>query len=66
MKSHFEKDGAFDRLKLSEIEIQQKIILNFYSVIKETYNKTNKLWDKKVENPFIKAAGFSGAFDFFS
>ena len=64
MKSHFEKDGAFDRLKLSEIEIQQKIILNFYSVIKETYNKTNKLWDKKVENPFIKAAGFSGAFDF--
>lgn len=64
MKSYFEKEGAFDRLKLSEIETQQKIILNFYSAIKETYNKTNKIWDKKIENPFIKAAGFSGAFDF--
>lgn len=64
MKSYFEKDGAFDRLKLTEIETQQKIIINFYSVIKETYNKTNKIWDKKIENPFLKAAGFSGAFDF--
>jgi DGQHR domain-containing protein len=64
MKSYFEKDGAFDRFKLSEIETQQKIIINFYSVIKEAYNRNNKMWDRKVENPFIKAAGFSGAFEF--
>jgi DNA sulfur modification protein DndB len=64
MKPYFEKDGIFDKLKLSEIETQQKIILNFYSAIKDTYNDPNKLWDKKTENPFIKAAGFSGAFDF--
>lgn len=64
MKPYFGKDNAFDRLKLSEIETQQKIIVNFYSVLKETYNRANRLWDKKIENPFLKAAGFSGAFDF--
>lgn len=64
MKTYFEKDGAFDRYKLTEIETQQKIILNFYSAIKEVYNKTYKYWDKKTDNPFIKAAGFSGAFDY--
>jgi hypothetical protein len=63
MKPHFEKDGSFDKYKLSGIESQQRIILNFYAVIKEAYTIA-KIWDKKNENPFIRAAGFSGAFDF--
>ncbi|WP_346857192.1 DGQHR domain-containing protein [uncultured Draconibacterium sp.] len=64
MKPHFEKDAVFSRLKLYEIEVQKKIITNFYSAIKSIYNKSNKIWSRKTENPFIKAAGFSGAFEF--
>lgn len=63
MKPHFEKDGAFAKFKLSDIESQQRIILNFYSVIRDAYTAA-KIWDKKNENPFIKGAGFNGAFDF--
>ena len=63
MKPHFEKGGSFEKYKLSDIESQQRIILNFYSVIREAYTIA-KIWDKKNENPFIRAAGFSGAFDF--
>lgn len=63
MKPHFEKEGSFYKFKLSDIEPQKRIILNFYSVIREVYTVA-KIWDKKNENPFIKAAGFSGAFDF--
>lgn len=64
MKPYFEKGGLFERLKLAEIEIQKRIILNFYSAIKDAYNKSNGLWERKTENPFLKAAGFSGAIDF--
>lgn len=63
MKPHFEKDGAFAKYKLMDIELQQRIILNFYSAIRDAYTVA-KIWDKKSENPFMKAAGFSGAFDF--
>ena len=59
MKPAFERNGTFNQL--SEIEIQQKILLNFYSVI---YKKYEDIWDKPKENLFLRAAGFSGAFDF--
>lgn len=61
MKPAFERNGTFNQLQLSEIEIQQKILLNFYSVI---YKKYEDIWDKPKENLFLRAAGFSGAFDF--
>ena len=61
MKPAFERNGIFNQLQLSEIEIQQKILLNFYSVI---YKKYEDIWDKPKENLFLRAAGFSGAFDF--
>lgn len=61
MKPAFERNGTFNQLQLSEIEIQQKILLNFYTAIK---NKYEDVWDKPKENLFLRAAGFSGAFDF--
>ncbi|MDE6004723.1 MAG: DGQHR domain-containing protein [Oscillospiraceae bacterium] len=64
MKPYFEKDGVFNQMQISEIEIQQKIIFNFYSALKEIYNEADGLWDKKKENIFFKASGFSGAFEF--
>lgn len=61
MKPAFERNGTFNQLQLSEIETQQKILLNFYTVI---YKKYQDIWDKPKENLFLRAAGFSGAFDF--
>jgi DGQHR domain-containing protein len=63
MKSHLEPGGAFSSLKLNEIEMQKKIIENFYLAIKKTYSKAG-IWAKSNENPFLKSAGFSGAFEF--
>lgn len=61
IKPHLNKDGVFNTYNLNEIETQKKIIKNFYTTLKETYGK---FWDIKSENPFFKAAGFNGSFDF--
>lgn len=61
MKPSFERTGSFVQRQLTEIEIQQKIVMNFYSAIR---NKYIDIWDKPKENLFLRAAGFSGAFDF--
>jgi DGQHR domain-containing protein len=64
IKPHLGADGVFNRLQLNEIEVQQRIILNYYSAIKNAYQRANNLWDKSTENPFIKGAGFNGSFEF--
>nr|WP_315233213.1 DGQHR domain-containing protein [uncultured Flavobacterium sp.] len=61
IKPHLNKDGVFNTYNLNEIETQKKIIKNFYTALKDTYKK---FWDIKSENPFFKAAGFNGSFDF--
>lgn len=61
MKPAFEKNGIFNQLQLSEIGIQQKVVMNFYNAIKDKYED---VWDKPKENLFLRAAGFSGALDF--
>ncbi len=61
MKSSFDKNGIFNQLQLGQIETQCKILFNFYSAIKKRYED---IWDKPKENLFLRAAGFSGAFDF--
>lgn len=61
MKPAFERNGIFNQSQLSEIETQEKILLNFYTAIK---NKYIDVWEKPRENIFLRAAGFSGAFDF--
>ncbi|MBX2974741.1 MAG: DGQHR domain-containing protein [Ignavibacteriaceae bacterium] len=64
IKPHLGVDGVFHRLQLHEIEVQQRIIINYYNAIKKAYQKANNLWDKSTENPFIKGAGFNGSFEF--
>lgn len=61
IKPHLNKDGVFNTYNLNEIETQKKIIKNFYTALREVYQK---YWDFKSENPFFKAAGFNGSFDF--
>ncbi len=64
IKPHLGADGVFNRLQLNEIEVQQRIIINYYSAIRKSYQQANNLWDKSTENPFIKGAGFNGSFEF--
>lgn len=64
IKPHLEGDGVFFRLQLNEIEVQKRIILNYYNAIKNIYQSANNLWEKSSENPFLKGAGFHGSFEF--
>lgn len=61
IKPHLSREGVFNTYNLTEIETQKKIIKNYYTALREIYKK---YWDTKSENPFFKAAGFSGSFDF--
>lgn len=60
MKPHLEKDGEFAQYFIDDLNTMTKIITNFYNTIK----KANPLLWEKSNNPFLKAAGFGGAFDF--
>jgi len=63
MKKHFDSDGVFQRYNLSEIDIQVRIIMNYFNAIKSYYD-TLGLWENKSKNPFFKGAGFYGAFEY--
>lgn len=55
--------GTFYTYKLRNFDNQKLAIWNFFKCIREYYSNA-KLWDGG-KNPFIKAAGFNGAMDFF-
>jgi len=63
LKKHLEKDGEFYRVKLKGLDGQKAAIGNFFSAIKAFY-EPQKIWQSASNNPFFKAAGFSGAMDF--
>lgn len=55
--------GTFYTYKLRNLDNQKQAIWNFFKSIRDYYSNA-KLWDG-TKNPFIKAAGFNGAMDFF-
>lgn len=63
LKGHLESDGVFHLYNLDEINLQQKVILNFFTVIRNAYDKEG-LWENKNQNPFFKSSGFSGAIEY--
>lgn len=63
-KSHLEKDSIFHRYNIKSFEMQKQIILNYFSAIYYFYDKRG-IWLNKSKNPFLKSAGFTGAWDFF-
>ena len=63
LKKHLESDGVFHRYNLDEINLQQKVVMNFFSAIKRTYDKVG-LWENRSKNPFFKASGFNGAIEY--
>lgn len=56
--------GTFYTYKLKDLERQKAAINNYFQALKEFYS-AKQLWTYPNKNPFLKAAGFNGAVDFF-
>jgi DGQHR domain-containing protein len=63
-KEHLKPNGTFHLYKLKAFDQQKGSIYNYFYSIRKFYSDA-KLWDVKAQNPFLKAAGFNGAVDFF-
>jgi DGQHR domain-containing protein len=63
-KKYLGTDTLFDKYGIKSFEVQKQIILNYYSAIQHFYKKRG-LWLNKRKNPFMKSAGFVGAWEFF-
>lgn len=58
------KVGTFYTHKIRTFDTQKAAIFNFFWAIRDYYSEA-KIWDLPSKNPFLKAAGFNGAVDFF-
>lgn len=61
LKDLVEERGSFEQIGATELELQQRIILNYFSVLQEKYVDD---WDSAT-NAFMYASGFLGAIEFF-
>ena len=52
--------GIFEQAGIKELELQTKIIMNYFIALKNIYGES---WEEK-DNAFIYAAGFAGAIEF--
>lgn len=55
-------NGVLERYKVVGLQTQQSVVINFFTAIKNAYEKEGK-WFNSTHNPFLKASGFSGAVD---
>lgn len=62
LKQFTKDDGIFEQYNLSDFESQYKIIANFFTVLKNYYEKEGN-WLKSV-NPFMSNAGCYAGIDF--
>ena len=60
LKPLVESKGIFEQIDASELEVQKKIVENFFVVLREKYGDR---WEDK-SNAFMFAAGFTGGIDF--
>lgn len=64
-KDHLKpKTGTFHTYKLRDYDKQRAAITNFFLAIRDFYSDAG-IWESTAKNPFIRAAGFNGAVDFF-
>ena len=65
LKDHLKpQTGTFYTYKIRDYDKQKAAINNFFQSIREFYSES-KIWTSNSKNPFLKAAGFNGAVDFF-
>ncbi len=62
LKKHLEPDGVFASHKLTNLQNQKSVILNYFTAIKFYYDR-EELWSNKNKNPFLTNAGFFGAIE---
>jgi len=62
LKKHLENDGVFASHKLTNLQNQKAVILNYFTALKFYYDKED-LWNNKNKNPFFTNAGFFGAIE---
>ncbi len=60
LKPLVEDKGDFDRIGISELELQSKVLINFFTALANKYGKD---WGSN-SNAFQYASGFIGAIDF--
>lgn len=63
LKMHLAQGGIFSNVNLNSLKYQKSALLNFFTSIKSFYDNQG-LWEHKGKNPFLRAAGFTGAIDF--
>lgn len=64
-KDHLKpRTGTFHTYKLRDYDKQRAAISNFFLAIRDFYSNAG-IWESTSKNPFIRAAGFNGAVDFF-
>jgi len=56
------EDGDFYKYNIETLELQVKILINYFSAIEYYYDKE---WDNTTNNPFLYASGFGAALDVF-
>ncbi|WP_455825022.1 DGQHR domain-containing protein [Pseudomonas graminis] len=65
LKDHLKPvTGTFYVYRLRDLEKQKLSISNFFQAIRDFYSEA-KTWSSSSKNPFLRAAGFNGAIDFF-
>lgn len=62
LKKHLEPDGVFASHKLTNLQNQKAVILNYFTAIKFYYDR-EEIWSNKNKNPFLTNAGFFGAIE---
>ncbi len=62
LKKHLEIDGVFASHKLTNLQNQKAVILNYFTALRFYYDRED-LWSNKNKNPFLTNAGFFGAIE---
>ncbi len=57
LKDHLGKDGIFKQKNIETLEHQTLVVINFFSVIRDSYEDVG-LWEAVKKNPFLGSAGF--------
>ena len=60
LKKHLDSDGVFVSHKLTNLQNQKNVIVNYFTALKFYYDREN-IWFEKAKNPFLTNAGFHGA-----
>ena len=62
---HYIKNGEFEKNRLTGIDFQKTIILNYFKAIKYFYDFNNEnIWLNKNKNPFARNVGVTAAIEY--